>query len=67
MSNNEKFNQLLNSCENPRAVYGALLALGTPECWTSSGRGTRPKGLSQTYKNAAPVFAVLGRQRQNRF
>lgn len=29
MTNNEKFNQLLNSCQNPRAVYAALLALRT--------------------------------------
>lgn len=29
MTNNERFNQLLNSCQNPRAVYSALLALGT--------------------------------------
>ena len=28
MSNNEKFNKLLNSCQNPRSVYAALLALG---------------------------------------
>lgn len=28
MNNNERFNQLLNSCQNPRAVYNALLALG---------------------------------------
>lgn len=28
MSNNEKFNQLLNRCQNPRAVYVALLELG---------------------------------------
>lgn len=28
MSNNERFNQLLNSCQTPRAVYNALLALG---------------------------------------
>lgn len=27
MTNNERFNELLNSCENPRAVYVALLAL----------------------------------------
>ena len=26
-SNNEKFNTLLNSCENPRAVYNAMTAL----------------------------------------
>lgn len=24
MTNNERFNAMLNSCENPRAVYGAL-------------------------------------------
>lgn len=29
MTNEEKFNQLLNSCRNPRAVCAALLALGT--------------------------------------
>lgn len=28
MTNNERFNQLLNSCQNPGAVYAALLALG---------------------------------------
>lgn len=28
MTNNERVNQLLNSCQNPRAVYNALLALG---------------------------------------
>ena len=28
MSNKEKFNAALNSCQNPQAVYGALLALG---------------------------------------
>ncbi len=27
MNNNEKFCQLLNSCQNPEAVYAALLAL----------------------------------------
>ena len=27
MTNNERFNELLNSCQNPRAVYAALLAL----------------------------------------
>lgn len=31
-SNNEKFNALLNSCENPRAVYNALAALSTKDC-----------------------------------
>ena len=25
LTNNEKFNQLLNSCANPRAIYNALL------------------------------------------
>lgn len=29
MTNEEKFNQLLNNCQNPRSVYAALLALGT--------------------------------------
>lgn len=28
MTNEEKFNQLLNSCKNPRAVHNAFLALG---------------------------------------
>ena len=28
MTNNERFNQLLNSCQNPRAIYAALLSLG---------------------------------------
>ena len=27
MTNNEKFNAMLNNCQNPRAVYIALLAL----------------------------------------
>lgn len=27
MTNNERFNTLLNRCQNPRAVYAALLAL----------------------------------------
>ena len=27
MTNNEKFNQLINSCGNPRLVYNTLLAL----------------------------------------
>lgn len=27
MNNNEKFAKLLNSCQNPEAVYAALLAL----------------------------------------
>lgn len=27
MSNNEKFNALLNSCSNPRRIYNALAAL----------------------------------------
>lgn len=27
MSNNERFNAMLNSCQNPRAVYAALLAM----------------------------------------
>lgn len=27
MNNNERFNALLDSCQNPRAVYAALLAL----------------------------------------
>ena len=26
-TNNERFNALLNSCENPRAVYNVLLAI----------------------------------------
>lgn len=30
MTNNEKFNRLINSCENPRMVYNALLALAEP-------------------------------------
>lgn len=30
MTNNEKFNQLINSCGNPRLVYNALLALSKP-------------------------------------
>lgn len=29
MTNNERFNAMLNSCQNPRAVCTALLALGT--------------------------------------
>lgn len=28
MTNNERFNQLLNSCKNPRAMYDTLLVLG---------------------------------------
>lgn len=27
MTNNEKFNQMLNSCQHPRRVYNALTAL----------------------------------------
>ncbi len=27
MTNNEKFNAVLNNCQNPQAVYNALLAL----------------------------------------
>lgn len=27
MTNNERFNELLNNCQNSRAVYTALLAL----------------------------------------
>lgn len=27
MTNNEKFNQLINSCGNPRLIYNTLLAL----------------------------------------
>lgn len=27
MNNNERFNQLLNSCQHPRAVYNGLQAL----------------------------------------
>lgn len=30
MTNNEKFNQLINSCGNPRLVYNALRALSKP-------------------------------------
>ena len=30
MTNNEKFNQLINSCGNPRLVYNALLTLSKP-------------------------------------
>ena len=30
MTNNEKFNQLINSCGNPRLAYNALLALSKP-------------------------------------
>lgn len=29
MTNNERFNALLNSCRNPRAIYNALAALTT--------------------------------------
>ena len=28
MTNKERFNLLLNSCQNPRAVYAAPLAVG---------------------------------------
>ena len=28
MTNNEKFNAVLNACHNPEAIYAALLALG---------------------------------------
>lgn len=28
MTNNDRFNQLLNNCQNPWAIYAALLALG---------------------------------------
>lgn len=31
MSNNERFNQLLNSCQNPRAVYSALQAFAVQD------------------------------------
>lgn len=30
MTNNEKFNALLNSCANPRRTYDALMALAVP-------------------------------------
>lgn len=30
MTNNEKFNVLLNSCRDPRQIYNALMALATP-------------------------------------
>lgn len=30
MTNNEKFNALLNSCSNPRRTYDALMALAAP-------------------------------------
>ena len=30
MTNTEKFNQLINSCGNPRLVYNALLKLSKP-------------------------------------
>jgi hypothetical protein len=29
MTNNEKFNTMLNSCQHPRAVMAALLALAS--------------------------------------
>ena len=29
--NNDKFNAMLNSCQNPRAVYNALLAFANAE------------------------------------
>lgn len=32
MDNNEKFNQMLNACQNPRRVYGALLSLAGKPC-----------------------------------
>lgn len=28
--NNQRFNEVLNSCQNPRAIYNALLALLGP-------------------------------------
>ena len=28
MTNNERFNAMLNSCQQPKRVYAALLALG---------------------------------------
>lgn len=41
MTNNERFNQLLNSCKNPRAVYDALWAL------TSTGLLNKLRGLDK--------------------
>ena len=31
MTNNEKFNQLINQCESPRLIYNALLSLALSE------------------------------------
>ena len=40
MTNNERFNAMLNSCQHPRAVYNALYAL-VPD--TSATRPTVPE------------------------
>ncbi len=40
MTNNERFNRLLNGCQNPRAVYLALLSLaGTGQSEQAQKRG----------------------------
>lgn len=47
MSNNEKFNALLNSCANPRKIYNALLALAEA--------GYTLKSLNQALEDVAPT------------
>ena len=47
MSNKERFNAMLNSCQHPRAVYAALQALGS-------------HGIKRIVENTAPGIRSTG-------
>ena len=51
MTNNEKFNALLNSCANPRQIYNALLAL-------AAAGFTMERLKQETEDVAGIVFAI---------
>lgn len=52
MTNNEQFNVMLNSCENPRAVYGALSALGSAGEYCLIGMSRESKGPGKALEAA---------------
>ena len=55
MSNKERFNAMLNSCQHPRAVYAALQALGS-------------HGIKRITENTAPgIRSTGGGKGRNRF
>lgn len=63
MDNNERFNQLLNGCQNPRAVYNALLALGRDGALDglrkATGGGASMKYQQGAWRYRGRVYATL--------